>query len=114
MTAPRDDDAPLSALRNMGPAMERAFAAVGITTVGGLRALGTDAAYDRLLAAGTRPHFIMYYVVDMALQDRPWTDCTGAEKAALRLRFDRLKARHATPDLDAFDAMMNVIGLPDR
>jgi DNA transformation protein len=28
----------------------------------------------------------------MGLQGRPWNDCQGDEKAALRLRFDAIKA----------------------
>lgn len=109
-----DDDAPISTLRNLGPAMEQAFAAVGIDTVGQLRALGSDAAYARLLRGGTRPHFIAYYVVDMALQNRPWTDCQGEEKAALRRRFDALKSANPDTDRDTFEAMMDAIGIIDR
>ncbi|SFI44789.1 TfoX/Sxy family protein [Jannaschia pohangensis] len=107
------DDSPISALRNMGPAMESVFDKVGIKTVGQLRALGTDAAYQRLLEAGSRPHFIVYYVIEMALQGRPWNDCKGDEKAALRKRFDAVKARGVDTDRTAFEAMMNAIGVID-
>ena len=31
-------------------------------------------------------------MLHMALQGRPWNDCKGDEKAALRLRFDEIKA----------------------
>lgn len=109
-----DDDAPISALRNMGPAMEQAFARIDVTTVGQLRDLGTDAAYGQLLANGSRPHFIMYYVIEMALQGRPWNDCKGEEKAALRKRFDVVKSEHLDIDRDAFETMMNAIGVIDR
>jgi hypothetical protein len=82
---------------------------VGIATAEALRALGADAAYARLLAGGQRPHFIGYYVLVMALQGRPWNDCKGEEKAALRARFDALVAERAMdPDralLDALDAL---------
>jgi len=75
-----------------------------------LRALGTDAAYAKLLASGERPHFIAYYVLEMALQGRPWNDCKGTEKDALRARFDGLKAAHAvTPD--RMEAILNAIGV---
>ncbi|MCK0167112.1 TfoX/Sxy family protein [Jannaschia sp. S6380] len=107
------DDRSLLELRNIGPAMAAAFGRVGIDTVGQLRDLGTDAAYERLLADGSRPHFIAYYVIEMALQGRPWNDCQGEEKAALRKRFDAIKARRANPDRDAFEAMMNAIGVID-
>ena len=85
---------------------------------GTLRELGTDAAYARLLSAGERPHFIAYYVLEMALQGRPWNDCKGEEKAALRVRFDRLRedakrrrADSGDADRDAFEAMMDAIGV---
>ncbi|MBM7067424.1 TfoX/Sxy family DNA transformation protein [Actibacterium sp. 188UL27-1] len=105
---------PVSAIRNLGPAMEEAFARVGITSAQMLRDLGTDDAYRRLLAGGTRPHFIGYYVIEMGLQGRPWNDCKGAEKAALRKRFDRLVAEAHDPHQSAFEKLMNEIGVVAR
>ncbi len=90
---------PISSIRNLGPAMEQAFIRAGIPDAETLRALGADAAYAKLLANGARPHFIGYYVLHMALQGRPWNDCKGKEKDALRKSFDALKAgRKADPD----------------
>ena len=83
---------PIRSIPNLGPATEAAFLRAGIPDAESLRALGPDAAYARLLASGERPHFIGYYVLVMGLQGRPWNDCQGAEKAALRARFDRIKA----------------------
>ena len=60
----------------------------GISSAEELRGLGPDAAYLRLLDSGVQPHFIGYYVIVMGLQGRPWNDCRGDEKAALRKRFD--------------------------
>ena len=94
--------------------MEDAFTAAGIHTAEDLRDMGADAAYARLLERGHRPHFIAYYVIEMGLQGRPWNDCKGDEKAALRRRFDALvaDARAARdPDRDAFEAMMDAIGV---
>lgn len=88
--------AAISSIRNLGPAMETAFTQVGITTAEELREMGPDAAYGRLLQHGHRPHFIGYYVLVMGLQGRPWNDCKGKEKEALRKRFDRLKANFKT------------------
>ncbi len=102
---------PISSLRNLGPATEAKFARAGIHSVEDLRDLGTDAAYALVLASGTRPHFIGYYVIEMALQGRPWNDCKGTEKAALRARFDALKAAHFDRDLSEFELMMNQIGV---
>lgn len=83
---------PVSSIPNLGPASEAAFARAGITSAEKLRALGADEAYARLLASGTRPHFIGYYVLVMGLQGRPWNDCKGEEKKALRKRFDTICA----------------------
>ena len=104
---------PVSTIRNLGPAMEAAFARAGIGSAEALREMGTDAAYARLLATGHRPHFIGYYVIEMGLQGRPWNDCKGAEKARLRSRFDALVAAHHDPGLSEFEKMMNVIGVRD-
>ncbi|PWJ21174.1 TfoX/Sxy family DNA transformation protein [Jannaschia seohaensis] len=105
---------PITALPGLGPAFEAECRRAGIDSAEALRALGTDAAYARLLAAGTRPHFIGFYVIEMALQGRPWNDCHGEEKAALRRRFDALKAAGPSATEDAaFEAMMDAIGVID-
>ncbi|WP_170381390.1 TfoX/Sxy family DNA transformation protein [Ruegeria atlantica] len=82
---------PVSSIRNLGPAFEQACTHAGIRTAQQLRDLGPDEAYARLLRFGTRPHFIGYYVLVMGLQGRPWNDCKGDEKKALRQRFDAIK-----------------------
>jgi len=84
---------PVSSIPNLGPASEAAFARAGIHSADEIRALGADDAYLALLRSGTPPHFIGYYVLVMGLQGRPWNDCQGAEKKALRARFDALKAQ---------------------
>jgi DNA transformation protein len=89
---------PISSIPNLGPASQAQFAKAGINSAEELRALGADAAYRRLLAAGTAPHFIGYYVLHMALQGRPWNDCKGDEKKSLRNRFDTIKAEFAGSD----------------
>ncbi len=106
----------VSTIPNLGPASEAAFARAGINSAEEIRAMGADAAYLRLLQSGTRPHFIGYYVLVMGLQGRPWNDCQGAEKAALRTRFDELKAQAArTPsnerDRLRLEAVLDEIGL---
>jgi DNA transformation protein and related proteins len=101
---------PISSIRNLGPAIEADCLRAGIPDAETLRALGTDAAYAKLLASGTKPHFIGYYVLEMALQGRPWNDCKGAEKDALRARFEALKAQ--TPkNSDGMEAILNAIGV---
>ena len=102
---------PVSSIRNLGPAMEAACARAGITSAEQLRALGPDETYRRLLQHGTQPHFIGYYVLVMGLQGRPWNDCKGDEKKALRLRFDGIKAEAFDAGLGNFERAMDEIGV---
>ncbi|KFE36381.1 TfoX/Sxy family DNA transformation protein [Thioclava atlantica] len=83
---------PLTSISGIGPATAEGFVRAGITTAEQLREIGAEAAYGAWIAAGNPPHFIGFYALHMALQGRPWNDCRGAEKAALRKRFDALKA----------------------
>lgn len=99
----------LTRIRNIGPATARALIAAGVPDAAALRAMGADAAYAALIASGERPHFIGYYVLHMALQGRPWNDCKGAEKAALRARFDALVGDRRP--LTALEAALDQIGL---
>ena len=48
----------------------------------------------------------------MSLQGRPWNDCKGAEKDALRVKFDALVAEiRARPDPEsALEHLLNQIG----
>ena len=103
--------ASITTIRNLGPAMAAEFARAGITTAAEVAALGADAAYGRLLASGTRPHFIGYYVLVMGLQGRAWNDCKGAEKQALRVRFDAIKAAHFDAGRSELHDFMDRIGL---
>jgi DNA transformation protein and related proteins len=108
---------PVSSIPNLGPATEAAFARAGIHSAEALRALGPDAAYLRLLESGSAPHFIGYYVLVMGLQGRPWNDCKGAEKAALRARFDALKTQARKSDAgrdSAIEAALDAIGVVPR
>lgn len=102
---------PVSSIRNLGPAVEAACARAGIDSAEELRALGADEAYARLLRSGTRPHFIGYYVIEMGLQGRPWNDCKGAEKAALRARFDAIKARAFDRHRSDLERTLDAIGV---
>lgn len=105
---------PISSIPNLGPASERAFARAGITSADELRALGPDAAYAKLLDAGEKPHFIGYYALVMGLMGRPWTDCRGAEKRALRTRFDTLVSASVgrDPRQSAIERHLDAVGLP--
>lgn len=108
---------PIRSIRNLGPAVEDALHRAGIPDAESLRDIGAHEAYRRLLLNGTQPHFIGYYVLHMGLQGRPWNDCKGAEKDALRRDFDQLKTEVSGTDSRqraAFEAVLNEIGVLDR
>lgn len=105
--------APVSSIRNLGPAYEEACTKAGIHSADALREIGADAAYAKLLQTGMKPHFIGYYVLVMALQGRPWNDCKGKEKADLRKRFDALKADNPVSGDSEFERMMDLIGVKE-
>lgn len=101
----------LTSIPNIGPAFAAALTQAGITDADDLRRIGADAAYGRMLQSGSKPHFISYYVLHMALQGRPWNDCKGAEKAALRLRFDQIKAQCHDSGLSDLERILDQIGV---
>lgn len=107
---------PVSSIRNLGPAVERDCARAGIHSAEVLRDLGAHEAYRRMIASGTRPHFIGYYALVMGLQGRPWNDCRGAEKDALRAAFDTLKAETAGSEKgrSKLEAALDEIGVIER
>jgi len=108
----------VSSIRNLGPAVEAMFAQIGITTAEQLIDIGADDAYRQLLANGVRPHFIGYYALVMGLQGRPWNDCQGKEKDALRTRFETLKAARPVQaaNKSEIEAVLDRIGVikPER
>lgn len=102
---------PVSTILNLGPASEQAFAKAGIHSAEEIRDMGADAAYRRLLAAGSQPQFIGYYVLHMGLQGRPWNDCQGDEKKALRVRFDAIKADFQGKGQSEFEKALQFFGV---
>ena len=111
MIPPTSSSTPISTIRNLGPATEAHFAKAGITSAEQLTALGAHAAYRKWLEAGLQAHFIGYYVLEMALQGRPWNDCKGDEKKALRQKFDALVAETGTRDRSELETALNVLGV---
>ena len=110
---------PVSSIRNLGPASDATYMRAGIQSAEQLRNLGPDAAYKMLLASGSKPHFIAYYAMVMGLQGRPWNDCQGDEKTALRVRFDKIKSdnnkdnRHEKGRSE-LEATLDIIGVIKR
>lgn len=105
---------PISSIRNLGPATELQFAKAGITTAEDLYALGAHEAYRRWLMAGLPPHFIGYYVLHMGLEGRPWNDCKGDEKKALRRMFDALVAEAKPSFSSELEKHLDALGVIAR
>jgi len=103
----------ISTIRNLGPAFEEALNKAGIMTAEELREIGADAAYARLLENGGKPHFIGFYVLHMALQGRPWNDCKGEEKKALRKQFDAIKSQSFNAERTELEDFLDRIGVRD-
>jgi DNA transformation protein and related proteins len=104
---------PVSSLRNLGPRSDAWFARAGIGSAEELIALGPDAAYRALLAAGARPHFGGYWAICLAVEDRHWLSCGAEEKAALRARFEALKAE-ADAGRSPLEAELDRLGVRDQ
>lgn len=104
-------DSDLTSIPTIGPATAKLLIAAGVPDAATLRALGAHEAYRAMLVTGTKPHFIWYYVLHMALQGRPWNDCVGEEKAGLRRRFDSLVAEVRGAPLAGIEAALDEIGL---
>lgn len=86
-------DDTISSLPNLGPGMTEALARGGIHTVTQLRATGADLAYEAVLRAGDRPHFMAFIAIVLALQGRSFRTLDTADKPALRARYDAIRAR---------------------
>ena len=104
-------DEPVTTISGIGPATKTQFDRAGIHTAQALRDIGADAAYLRLIETGTRPHFIGYYALHMALQGRPWNDCKGDEKKQFRERYDALLAGSSGFADSSFLRMLDEIGV---
>lgn len=105
---------PITAIPNLGPATAGYFAKAGIHTAEEIRGMGADAAYARWLEAGLPAHFIGYYALVMGLQGRPWNDCQGDEKKALRQRFDAIKAGTPQKGRSDLETALDLFGVVER
>jgi hypothetical protein len=106
---------PVTAIRNLGPAMAAAFARAGLESAEEIEALGAEAAYAALLGAGERPHFMAFLALALGLQGRPLGDIGPAEKPALRARFDAVVAAARTDGpLPGIEAELDRLGVGPR
>jgi hypothetical protein len=75
----------ISELRNLGPRMEEALAAVGIDSGEALDRIGPEEAYRRLVAAGAgRFNVIALWAMEGALLELPWNGLPPERAEELR------------------------------
>ncbi|MEL7215032.1 MAG: TfoX/Sxy family DNA transformation protein [Pseudomonadota bacterium] len=101
---------PVSALRNIGPALAASFAKAGITTAEEIEALGPDAAFMELVGAGRHLHFMGYMALWLGLQDRDFRDIASEERERLRTHYDTL---FETPERSELEQFLRDHGLGD-
>lgn len=74
----------LSEIRNFGPKMVAWLSKIEIYTEEDLLQTDYLTLKNKFIAAGIQPHILMFYSIDMGLQDRIWSDITPAEKRELK------------------------------
>jgi hypothetical protein len=71
-------------IKNFGPKMVEWLHRIGIMNEKDLLRSDYRTIRDKLQAAGIHPHILIFYSIDMGLQDRKWSDITSEEKLELR------------------------------
>jgi hypothetical protein len=85
MIDPQQD---ISSLKNIGPYMVRIMNNIGIYTIGDLLSHDYLQIRDKMIEKGITPHILMFYSIDMGLQNRKWSDISPTEKLELRRILD--------------------------
>ncbi len=95
-----NDSTPVAELRNLGPACQADLAAVGITTLGGIKSLGVEQTFELVFGyrasqggiKGISPIYL--YALFGAVHDIDWRHIPDASKSELRAFFVQLKSEH--------------------
>ena len=74
----------LSQIKNFGPRMVQIFEQIGVHSKKELIELSYREIRDKLIASGIKPHLLIFYSIEMGLQDRSWMDITPGEKAEIK------------------------------
>lgn len=74
----------LKEIKNFGPKMVEWLQRIGIMNEQDLLNSDYRTIRDNLKDAGIYPHILIFYSIDMGLQDRKWSDITSEEKLELR------------------------------
>ena len=74
----------LEEIRNFGPYMVKIMNEIGIYSEKDLLETSYRSIYDKLIAMNIKPHLLIFYSIDMGLQDRKWNDITPSEKEEIK------------------------------
>ena len=74
----------LNEIKNFGPKMVEWLNRIDIKNEEDLLKSDYRAIRDKLKTAGIEPHILIFYSIDMGLQNRKWSDITADEKLELR------------------------------
>lgn len=88
---PEDDDRPISAMRNLGPACEKDLNAAGIMTAGDVIRLGAEETFLRMLLARREQgrstgacNAAYLYAIYAAIHDIDWRDVPEKKKSEFK------------------------------
>jgi hypothetical protein len=71
-------------IKNFGPKMVEWLNKIDIHDEADLMNSDYRAIKEKLIDAGITPHILMFYSIEMGLQDRKWNDISPAEKQELK------------------------------
>ena len=60
------------------------FKQIGVHSKKDLIELSYREIKDKLIESGIKPHLLIFYSIEMGLQDRSWMDITPGEKAEIK------------------------------
>ncbi len=71
-------------IKNFGPKMVEWLNKIDIHDEADLMNSDYRTIKEKLIDAGITPHILMFYSIEMGLQDRKWNDISPAEKQELK------------------------------
>jgi hypothetical protein len=74
----------LSELKNFGPYMVRILNQIGIYSKDDLLQADLRGIYQALQEQGIKPHLLIFYSIEMGLQNRKWSNIGEEEKRRIR------------------------------
>jgi hypothetical protein len=74
----------LSELKNFGPYMVRILNQIGIYSKDDLLQADLRGIYQALQEQGIKPHLLIFYSIEMGLQNRKWSDILEEEKRRIQ------------------------------